>query len=256
LEPSEASPADRVTGPGQKFLDETASLVSFALVARQIRLHESAEEAEDVFAPALGAFSPTLLQMIFTRAVDGFDVYLGRLLGLIFVTCPETMKSGEHVAVKDVLEHTTIEELVSFLAARRVERLSRDGLKDVVDDVTKTTGFQLFHASAFEEARRIFEARHLIVHNRGVVDRAYLRRVPDGGTLGDDLEVGADFVIESLAFLVESRMDIDARAITKFDLPWAVVEAPSRAVDATLRGKRWPAIPDSVVDPERTGLQD
>lgn len=254
MQPSDGSPADRVTGPGQKFLDEVASLVSFALVIRQIRPSEATASDEDVFAPALGAFSPTLLQMLFTRAVDGFDVYLRRLLRVIFETRPETMKSDEQVAIQEVLEHTTIEELVSSLAARGVENVSRGDLKKVVEYVRKRTSFRLFEGPAFEEARQIFEARHVIVHNRGVVDRIYLERVPDGGVLGEDLRVGADFVIESLAFLFESCTDIDERAITKFDLPRQVFEAPSSDVEAAIRERRWPPMPASVVDPERTRL--
>jgi hypothetical protein len=143
--------------------------------------------------------------MVAARGVDNFLTFLSELLALLFRERPETLRSSEQqVKVAFVLQHNSMEELTEALGERRVEQLAYAGMRELADRLDDQLGFQLFETE--DELRRaieFIEARNLIVHNRGIVNRTYISRVPwKRAELGERVTLGD--VVENLLWLRES----------------------------------------------------
>jgi hypothetical protein len=188
------------------------------------------EEARDLYdiqpdensphVVALRSHQQLLLQMVLSRMVDNYLVYIADLLALIFRTKPETLRSSEKVRLDTVLAHDNMEELISDLAERQVNRLSYQGMRDLSQYLSGSLKFDLFKSPQdLKRAAGIIELRNLIVHNRAVVNRHFLSRVPDSPTqVGEVVELDLDSVFSDVQFLTGSASDLDARASDKFGL--------------------------------------
>jgi hypothetical protein len=99
--------------------------------------------------------------MEYTRIVDNYLTYVAELLALIFRTRPETMRSEKQVSLRVVLSHDSMDDLIATLAEQQVERLSRAGLRELHDELSKSMGFALFEEpDARDGAARAVEIRN------------------------------------------------------------------------------------------------
>ena len=164
-------------------------------------------------------YSPLLSEILITRAVDAFLTYVARLLALIFTSKPETLRSGSEVKVDYILSFESRDEMIRALVDDEVDRLARLGMRELAASLQKRMGLVLFpNADQLRHAVELIEARNLIVHNGGVVNRTYLKRVPDSRqALGEKLHLFQ--AVNGPVSLAYAVRDIDARAITKFGLP-------------------------------------
>jgi len=181
----------------------------------------------------LKRFSRFVMEMMVIRGADNFLTYVSELLALVFTSRPETLKSGETVRLEEILQHPTMDDLVTRLAERRVERLSYQGMKDLQKDLAEKLNFEIFPSSGpLSRAVRIIEIRNLFVHNRGIVNRTFLSRTGDSSlAIGSLFKLSPHSVISELDFLAQSVLDIDERAALKFGLPRFKTESrePNRA---------------------------
>jgi hypothetical protein len=164
-----------------------------------------------------------VVELLVVRVVDGFLTYLAETIAAVFRTRPETLRSGESVRVDEVLQFDTMEELIEFLAERRVNSLTYKSLADLSDYLGRELGFEMF-ASDEDRSRAtaLVELRNLIVHNGRVANARYLARVPGCQvTAGDKVPVDAE-TLEEAAFLAEVAYGIDERAAQKWGLTRAV----------------------------------
>lgn len=168
----------------------------------------------------LAKFGRFVLEMMLVRGSDNFLTYLSQLLALIFTERPETLKSSETVKLEEILQHHTMDDLLRWLAARRVERLSYQGMKELQKDLTDKLGFEIFTTDeAFGRAVRIIEIRNILVHNRGLVNLTFQTRTGDASTrVGTPIDLSPHQVISDLSFLAQTVSEIDERAALKFTL--------------------------------------
>ena len=162
-----------------------------------------------------------LFQMVMVQGVDNFLTYLSELLGLLFRTRPEIMRSGKTEQWGTILEFSTMEELVGHLAERFVNDLSYNGMRDLSDEFLDRWGFRLFSSpSVLGEAVRIVESRNVIVHDRAVVNRLYKSHVSTTTLeIGDTIELTYDGIWRDLLLMARWAKDIDAQAVEKWALP-------------------------------------
>lgn len=174
----------------------------------------------DVATNQLRRYSQLILQTMISRAVDNFLVYVSDLLSTVFRTRPEMLRSNEQVLLEFVLKHDSMDELIEALAERRVERLAYTGMSKLAADLKDTIGFSLFESSKdLARAVRIVEARNLIVHNRAIVNRTYLRRVVDAReALGEPLVFDVNTVFDDVEYLAKMAVLADVRATEKWGL--------------------------------------
>jgi hypothetical protein len=160
------------------------------------------------------------LELGFCRMVDLYLVYVAELLGLIFRSKPEALKSSETITIASILEYSTFDDLIEHITERRVLELSYKGVSALNDYLKQRLGFELFdNEEELKRTIRIVELRNLLVHNRGAVNRIFLSRVPDapeklGQRVMVAMEVGGD-----LRFLLNVCRATDARAAAKFGVP-------------------------------------
>jgi hypothetical protein len=168
----------------------------------------------------LRRFGRFVMEMMVVRGADNFLTYVSELLALIFTSRPETLKSSETVKLEDILQHSTMDDLVKRLAERRVERLSYQGMKDLQKDMAEKLNFEIFPTSeSLGRAVRIIENRNLLVHNRGIVSKAFQARTGDVSlAVGKLINLSPPSVVSDLEFLANSVLDIDERAAVKFGL--------------------------------------
>ncbi|HWF33691.1 MAG TPA: hypothetical protein VG188_14165 [Solirubrobacteraceae bacterium] len=183
---------------------------------------DALKDAEEnrVVTSRLRAYRQVIFQTLITRSVDHYLSYVSGLLSEVFRERPETLRSSEQVRIDFVLRHETMDELVSALAERRVDRLAYRGLRELAADLKDNLGLVLFdNDNDLPRAERIIEARNLIVHNHGIVSPKYLRKVPNSSTaLGQRLSFDFDGVIADITFLADCALRTDDLACRKFPL--------------------------------------
>jgi hypothetical protein len=132
-----------------------------------------------------------VLEMMLSRGVENFLTYLSELLGMIFRARPETMRSSDTVILDAVLKHSSMDEFISYLAEKRVNQPSYQGMKDLVSYLSKSLSFTILpETKDLDNAIRIIECRNLIVHNRGVVNAIFCERVTGATTpIGKPLDL-------------------------------------------------------------------
>lgn len=115
-----------------------------------------------------------------------------------------------------------MEQLVTFLADRKLSRLSFKGLGELEDYFVQRLGLALVDDNRLAEHLREWVAlRNLLTHRRGVVDQ----RALTGGltseqyTVGERVRISRDNGFRLLAAVVTAALDLDQRIATKFSLP-------------------------------------
>ena len=167
------------------------------------------------------SFFPTFWVMLLCRSVDIFLTYLTELLGLIYKTRPEALRSNEKLSYEEILSCQNFDELVHVMIEERVDSLSYKGFSKLHNDIQEKLGLVLFETNVgFSKANLIVELRNVFVHNRGMISRRFQERVPNHpAQIGEQIiPVPVEMLGHSI-FLLDSVMDIDARAIAKFGLP-------------------------------------
>ncbi len=173
-------------------------------------------------------YLPMMSELILTRSVDILLTYVARLMALIFTTKPETLRSKSQVEVEYILSFDSREEMLTALADDEVNRLAYLGMRQLAENLEKKLGLPLFpQKTDLGHAIDVIEARNLIVHNAGIVNRTYLKRQPHSTQqLGEQIKIASP--TEAPAFLAHAVVDIDARAIAKFGLPTYDGKPPER----------------------------
>ena len=166
-------------------------------------------------------FHKVVSEMLLVRVIDNFLSYVSELLALVFISKPETLRSSETVKFEEILQHTTMQDLIKHLTERRVERLSYQGMRDLQKDLTERLGFDLFLSPEdLSHAVRLIEDRNLIVHNRGIVNRTYQKRTGDSTIpVGNPMKkISITHIGKETEFLARSVVSMDERAAAKFGL--------------------------------------
>ena len=204
-------------------LDEIGAITVTALRTFGVRSTDAQHQikhAEHGFGARakLGTYWQLMLQTVLCRAIDNTLIYVSDLLTLIFTTRPETLRSNETVTLEFILKHKDQEELINALAERKVNKLSYQGMKDLARYVADTLGLDMFSGpEELNKAIRLNEMRNLIVHNRGIVNKTFLSRVPDSRlSLGDRVTLDFKELVDDMMFLINVVHDMEMRAIAKF----------------------------------------
>jgi len=176
---------------------------------------------------------PLMLELTYCRVVDNYLAYVSGLLAAIYQAKPEALKSNDHVTMEFILQHTNLEELLGAITEKKVLEISFKGLMDLDKYISKHLGFPLIdNENDLKRAAVIIERRNLFTHNRGIINRRYLERVPDcSQKVGEKLILDSITTGQDLAFLGQAVVATDRRACQKFGL-----EVGERLDQTTLEG--------------------
>lgn len=194
-----------ISRPGARYWREFEKLTGFVQYAKaNVRRNEA-----------------LICEMAACRVVDNYLIYVSDLLALIFTARPETLKSSEVVTLEFVLTNQTTPQLINAIVRRKVDKLSYQGMKELLDFCSKQLKFPLFkEQNDLIEAVHLVEIRNIIVHNRGLVNDSFLRRVKDSGlSKGLQIKLVWQEVLNYANFLSRSVANLEYDAGEKFGIP-------------------------------------
>lgn len=147
-----------------------------------------------------------------SRAVESFDLYLQRILVSIFLSKPEILKSEGKIEISMVIDIKNNEDLIAYIAERKINELSYKSLDDLSKYIKGATGLDLFEN---EEIYHIIlvasEIRNLIAHNdcrenerfhRKIMDAKEKIEISDGGKviISDEWMRKASYALDGAVF--------------------------------------------------------
>jgi hypothetical protein len=218
------------------------------LKANAIRLEPTSEEIRKLLAPATSALmgadddddedidqgdlhdvlSMLTREMIFCRTVNIFLTYLSDIAAEIVIAKPEILKSDEHLKYKDILSFDNMEDLISFLAEKKISDLSYAGIKILDEFFRSRLKIDIF----IDDKERDFvgfaiEVRNIFTHNYGRVNSIFTKRIPES-----NLRVGEQFAVDKNTLnqvehaLRSAVSRLDQQAVAKFSLPPSRIAVP------------------------------
>ncbi|MEZ2406959.1 hypothetical protein AB6806_09105 [Bosea sp. RCC_152_1] len=113
-------------------------------------------------------------QIMLSRAIESFDLYLITILRDIFLARPEMLKSEGTIDVAAIIDAGNYDDLIWQIVDRKVHELSYKSLMELRKYVSTRTGIDLFPSqAAYEMTVLASEVRNLIAHNDCVVNHQF-----------------------------------------------------------------------------------
>lgn len=120
---------------------------------------------------------PLVNQIMLSRAVETFDLYLTTILRDIFLSRPEMLKSETTIDVATILDAGNYDEVILRVVERKVHELSYKPLSELRKFITDRTGIDLFPTQeAFDRTILASEIRNLIAHNDCMINELFRKR--------------------------------------------------------------------------------
>lgn len=186
------NPPDRVTEPCLTYMARVMELRDFVsfyfnfvktsvtlgkMVPEEVSNNAGAKERE-VLKYDYSAHRPFVNQIMLSRAIESFDLYLTTILRDIFLARPAILKSEGSLDIASIIEAGSYDDLIWRIAERKVHELSYKSLAELRKFIQSRTGIDLFqNDAAFEMTILASEVRNLIAHNDCVVNDLFKSRI-------------------------------------------------------------------------------
>lgn len=160
-----------------------------------------------------------LIRLIYASTVDVFEKYLIDLLVEIHYAQPKTLKSEALFTAEEILNCSSIPEIITLIASKRINSLSRGSSKDFETYIKKVSKIELFVAEEQKYADIVFANRNVFGHNNGRVDEKYLRKAKSSSLkFGDEIQVDIKELCDTFGFFMKICQRVDRDAINKYSL--------------------------------------
>lgn len=118
-------------------------------------------------------------EVMLSRAVETFDLYVLLLLREIFEARPELLKSEGAVEISAVLDLKRFDDIVAYIAEKKLHELSFKPLAELRKYIQSRTGVDLFgDEKRYEIVLLASEIRNLIAHNDCRPNEIFEKRIP------------------------------------------------------------------------------
>lgn len=163
---------------------------------------------------------------ISTNTAECFLWYVSNIIQASMKRRPEMIKSGESIKVEEIFNYSNKRELVNFLIDKKVHSLSYGGLTQIQKYLEETLGIKPYREDRDSELLKVFiEIRNIQAHNRGIVNKIFLKRAGEVVHKFDlDFHEGKlahlkyDDLIMFSRCCVETALHIDQQAAKKFGI--------------------------------------
>lgn len=158
------------------------------------------------------------INLLGARITDQLICYLGDIIGEIYLADNRTLSSSETLTVKEIVQSRSKEELIEFLAQRRVDRISRKGFSEIWDEAIAKLGIdKINYLNFFENINLAIHIRNLFVHNHSKIDSRFIDSHPAfSAKLGE--EIGFDGNLHLINTCAKFVAKFDTEVATKFQL--------------------------------------
>jgi len=162
-----------------------------------------------------------MVEMAICRNVEAVDFYLTQMLRKMYTQRPEVLKAKDFsVQMSEVLQCSTIDEVILRVADRKIQELSYRGLSDIIKYLNSIHGLNYDTTkSSYINAQEVFQTRNIIVHNADIVNEVYLKN-----TTRTDLKVGEvypltdKYLVSTTASLIIFTIDLDKQFVSHFKI--------------------------------------
>ena len=174
--------------------------------------------------PEIEAHLDSLYGMMLCRLVDNFETYISEILTEIYSNYPDRLVHSDiRLTPDNVFSAKNLEELRGRVIERHVQGVLYGNLGKYVDKLAQPNqlGFKLFpNKNAVIFASDFFQVRHLLVHNRGVINHTFLERVKTfkNPQLGQRMKMDPKYLDMAMTFVLYHASKIDKRAVQNFNL--------------------------------------
>lgn len=178
-------------------------------------------------------------EVIVTRYVDNYLAYLAELLGLLLCEMPkavqtnlmhsigdvgETLKGGISLKFEEILAFESMDELVRWMAEKKVQTLSREGFFSMARYFKSALNLDLLTDRKREkDLVRAISTRNLLTHKRGILDSKYIRNLKEEGLDVSNMTIGERINLIDYAYVLDvvwdSVSDMERQVVDKFAVP-------------------------------------
>ncbi|HWK88148.1 MAG TPA: hypothetical protein VNQ34_11665 [Xanthobacteraceae bacterium] len=163
-------------------------------------------------------------EIMLSRAVESFDLYVLNILRLIFESKPELLKSKKSVDVETLIALRTPEEIIYYLAERQINELGYKPLVELRKWILERIGIDLFkNEEIFDVVLLATEVRNLISHNDCRANEILAKRIGERTSMLDISEMGkvriSDEWLRRVAYTLDGVVfDFDVAVCGKFEV--------------------------------------
>ncbi len=121
-----------------------------------------------------------LSSMIYVNTIDNFTTYFKDILSEVVLAKPQVLKSQEAERLDFILEHDSMDELISSIASKKIEELFYKGIEDIEKFFKARLGINIFKTVEERETINCYiKQRNLTVHNRRKISKEFARQFPE-----------------------------------------------------------------------------
>ena len=121
-----------------------------------------------------------LSSMIYVNTIDSFTTYFKDILSEVVIVKPQILKSQESEKLDFILNHDSIDDLISSIASKKIEELFYKGIGDIEKFFKDRLGVDIFKTD--EQRKNInfyVKQRNLTVHNRRKISKEFAKQFPE-----------------------------------------------------------------------------
>lgn len=177
----------------------------------------------DRVSKKLKEFSSLHSKNLTVNIVDSFLWFLSSAIQASMKKKPELVKSGESIKIEEIFEFSSKKDLINYLIDKKINSLSYGGIDGLERFVDEALGINLFSDEESRTLMKVFiEARNILVHNRGIVNKIFLKRIkhhPDFKIEeGRRFHLGFDDLVRLSKVCVETALTMDDQVTSKFKI--------------------------------------
>ena len=201
------------TNAKSKLIDHYQSVINIVSDSKKLLCPES------IVVPTTNQEGKILMRILFSSCADNFEIYLTDLLYEIYLAKPDTLKSSEQtVTIKEVLDCSDMQEFVTFLAKKKLNKLQRGSVKGFIADNKQISKLNVISDSQQGEIEKILQIRHLYAHKNGIIDEKFLSYYPGIFNINDEYLLTVEDFLKHFLYLLETVDRIDRAAVSKYHL--------------------------------------
>jgi len=159
-----------------------------------------------------------LSRILYSSFADNFETYMSDLLYEIFLAAPESLKTGESVTIKEVLNCTDLQDFIEYWAKQKIGKLQKGSVKGFIKDTPQIKQLNVLEDNEIKEIDKLLQIRHLYAHRNGIVDEKFLRFFPTIAALNSEFIMPINDIVDKLEYFIEIVNRIDDKAISKYSL--------------------------------------
>jgi len=138
-----------------------------------------------------------IYQQLLAFSITIFEAFINEVLLIVFKNEPKCLCCEKQVTWEEVIKLG--DSIIDHLAAKKIDEVLKGDWEQIVKEFRETLKINLSNKIESKSIQEIFEIRHVIVHNVGVVDETFINKVKKS-KWGIKYDIGNEIVINEKSF--------------------------------------------------------